>query len=81
MALTTYTSTNNHGDPISQTVIDSGTFSAPTVRASVFTPVAGYVAPTTATDYSVGSTPTVRSQVFEPPSFSATLDPGMIVNG
>lgn len=81
MALTTYININNHGDPITVNMIDSATASSPTDRPSMFTPTAGYPTSTTANDYSVGTTPTVRPQCFEPPSYSASLDPGLVVSG
>lgn len=91
MALTSFTGTNNNGDPVIQSVIDTGRFSAPVIRPTTYTPIGGYVVPTTfagqsnfgatGNDYSVGSAPAKRPQVFEASSFSCTLDPGLIVNG
>ena len=87
---TSYTALNNSSAAVSQTDIDSATFSTPTLRPSAFTPTGGYVAPASTgqgnfglstNDWSMGSTPTVRPQVFEPPSRVFTLDPGMILNG
>lgn len=88
--MTTYTEIDNAGAPVTATVVDSGVGSAPAIRASVFTPNTGYVAPastgqanfgTVGNDWAVATAPTVRPQVFEPPSDMAVVDPGLIVSG
>ena len=90
MALSTYTMPNNNGDATSMTAIDSAVASAPGDRPSTFTPTGGYVVPTSfaqssfgsaGSDYGVGSAPSKRAQCFEPPSFTASIDPGLAVSG
>ena len=85
-----YTSVNNNGDPIAQSCIDSGVYSAPTDRPTTFTPIGGYTLPTTTgqanfgasgNDWSVATTPGKRAQCFEAPSFTCLIDPGLQTSG
>jgi hypothetical protein len=75
--------------------IDTGVAGVPNFQAKnqgvgIFTPAVGYVAPTSVgqgnfgvagNDWSMGTTPAVRPKVFEPPTYTATIDLGLAVNG
>lgn len=81
MALPTYTNPNITNDPVMMTAIDSAVASAPADRAATFTPAAGYTTIPASSDTGIYTAVALRPKCFEPPSYTASIDPGLAVSG